>query len=210
MNVEFSASVCEPFICALSDDAPYKELRKLSSVHGVPSLELAACQALKNIASVKQPKKSIDIGCGIGISTLAILLGSPNTEHTALDGNLERIFIFNEFFKGYPNVKSVQMRGEQWLAGSEETYDLAFIDSVKREYPNIWQKLRPKLNKGAVVVFDDVLLYGYVCCQEAEVPAKYRNNRAEMISFLQEIFSDKTLSAQIIPVSGGMLVISLI
>lgn len=209
MNVEFSASFCEPFISSLSDDAPYKELRKLAEAHGVPSLELSACQALRNIASVKRPEKSIDIGCGIGVSTLAILSGCPGTEHTAVDGNLERILIFNEFFKGRPNVKSRQMRGEQWLTGCADTYDLAFVDSVKREYSIIWQRLRPKLNEGAVAVFDDVLLYGYVCCQEAEVPAKYRSNRLEMINFLTEIFSDASLSAQIIPVSGGMLVISL-
>ena len=209
MNVKFTASVCEDFILSLHNDAPYNDLRKLAEIYGVPSLEPAACQVIENIVSVKRPTRTLEIGCGIGVSTLAILQGWPNTQHTAIDGNLERMMIFNEFFKNRRNVKSYQIRGEQWLASCDEKYDLVFIDSVKREYPIIWSKLRRCLNPGAVVVFDDVLLYGYIACHESEVPAKYRDNRVEMINFLHDIFSDSSVSAQLIPVSGGLLVVSL-
>ena len=146
MNVKFSASLCEDFILGLCNDKPYEQLRKLASLYGVPSLEPAACHALKNIASVKRPAKSLDIGCGIGVSTLAILEGYPHTLHTAIDGNLERMLVFNEFFKDRPNVKSYQIRGEQWLASCGEKYDMVFVDSVKREYPTIWYRLKQCLN----------------------------------------------------------------
>ncbi len=209
MNVKYLPSFSENFIINLADDYAYKDLRKLSKKYGVPSLEEAACLAVKNISSIKQPKKSLDIGCGIGVSTLAILEGCSNTIHTAIDGNLERILIFNEYFKNYSNVTSYQIRGEQWLATCEEKYDLVFVDSVKREYSNIWHRLKKCLNSNATVIFDDILLYGYVTCVEAEVPAKYRENRLYMINFLKEIFYDKSLNSQIIPVSGGLLVISL-
>ena len=210
MNVKFSASVCEKLILDLADDSAFQSLRKLADIYGVPSLELAACQALKNIVSIKRPKKSLDIGCGIGVSTLAILEGCPETKHTAIDGNLERLLVFNEFFKDKNNVTSYQIRGEQWLASCDDKYDLVFVDSVKREYPIIWSRLKSCLNPNAVVVFDDILLYGYIACHESEVPAKYRENRREILNFLDEIFSDTSLLVQIIPVSGGLLVISLL
>lgn len=209
MNVKYLPSFSENFIINLSDDSSFATLRKLADIHGVPSLEIAACVALKNISSIKKPKKSLDIGCGIGVSTLAILEGCNRTNHTAIDGNLERILIFNEFFKNYKNVVSYQIRAEQWLATCEEKYDLVFVDSVKREYSNIWYRLKKCLNDNATVVFDDILLYGYVNCEESEVPAKYRENRIHMINFIQEIFYDDSVNAQIIPVSGGLLVVSL-
>ena len=101
------------------------------------------------------------------------------------------------------------MRGEQYLKTCDKTFDFAFIDSVKREYFNIWQLIRPKLNKNACVVFDDILIYGFVMAEEAETPYKYQTNRKEVQNFISHIFSDTSLNAQIIPVSGGLLVISL-
>ena len=47
--------------------------------------------------------------------------------------------------------------------------------------------LKKCLNSNATVIFDDILLYGYVTCVEAEVPAKYRENRLYMINFLNQM-----------------------
>ena len=208
MNVLFSPSVAESFLRNLYDDKDYTALRQLAKVHGVPSLEETACGALTGLVALKKPAKSLDIGCGIGVSSLAILKGYNETRLTAIDGNLERLLIFNNYFKDYKNVVSYQIRGEQWLSGTDDTYDFVFIDSVKREYRNMWHLVKHKLNKNGVAVFDDILLYGYVLCEEAETPKKYQSNRWEILSFLDEIFSDNSISAQIIPVSGGLLVIS--
>lgn len=210
MNVTFNPSVSEKFLIKIYDDSPFSVLRELAVKHGVPSLEAAACGAVANLVSMKKPARSIDIGCGIGVSSLAILNGYKETKLTALDGNLERLMIFNNYFKDFPNVSSYQVRGEQWLKGSSDLYDFAFVDSVKREYGEMWRLLRPCLNVGGVAVFDDILLYGYILCEEAEVPYKYKRNRLDILNFIDEIFADKSLSAQIIPASGGLLAISLL
>ena len=187
----------------------YKILREAAAKMGVPSLEENACTAITNLVSIKRPEKSIDIGCGIGVSSYAILKGFPATNLTAIDSNLERGLFFQNHFKDYKNVEYYQMRGEQYLKTCDKTFDFAFIDSVKREYFNIWQLLRPKLNKNACVVFDDILIYGFVMAEEAETPYKYQTNRKEVQNFISHIFSDTSLNAQIIPVNGGLLIISL-
>lgn len=209
MNVLFSPSICEDFINNLTDKSDYDVLRQAQKRLGVPSLEENACAALTNIVSIKQPVKSIDIGCGIGVSSLAVLKGCPETGLTAVDGNLERGLFFQNYFKDYKNVSYYQMRGEQFLKTTDEKYDFAFIDTVKREYTNIWQLLKPRLNKNACVVFDDILIYGYVMCRECETPYKYQSNRREVLNFIHEIFDDKSLNAQIIPIGAGLLTISL-
>ena len=193
MNVSFSPTICENYLKSLDNTEDYKILREAAAKMGVPSLEENACTALTNLVSIKRPEKSIDIGCGIGVSSYAILKGFPETNLTALDGNLERGLFFQNHFKNYKNVEYYQMRGEQYLKTCDNTFDFAFIDSVKREYFNIWQLLRPKLNKNACVVFD----------------YKYQTNRKEVQNFISHIFSDTSLNAQIIPVNGGLLIISL-
>lgn len=209
MNVSFSPTICEDFLKNLVSNADYEILRQARERMGVPSLEENACTAVTNIVSIKQPAKSIDIGCGIGVSSLAVLKGYPNTNLTAVDGNLERGLFFQNYFRDYKNVSYYQMRGEQFLKTTDEKYDFAFIDTVKREYSGIWRLLRPRLNKNACVIFDDILIYGYVMCQECETPYKYQSNRREVLNFIYEIFEDTTLNTQLIPVNGGMLCISL-
>lgn len=209
MNVSFSPSICEDFLNKLGSKSDYEILRHAAKRMGVPSLEENACTAVTNIVSIKQPVKSIDIGCGIGVSSMAVLKGFPKTTLSAVDGNLERGLFFQNYFKDYKNVSYYQMRGEQFLKTTDEKYDFAFIDTVKREYAGIWQLLRPRLNKNACVIFDDILIYGYVMCEECETPYKYQSNRREVLNFIYEIFEDDTLNSQIIPVNGGLLSISL-
>lgn len=209
MNVEFSPTICEKYINSLRDESDFLILRQAAKDLGVPSLEESACSALTNIVSIKKPENSIDIGCGIGVSSLSILKGYEKTKLVAIDGNLERSLFFMNYFKEYSNITHYQMRGEQYLKTTEKMFDLAFVDSVKREYSSIWRLLRKRLNSGAVVVFDDILIYGYIMCEESETPYKYRTNRRETINFINEVFSDDSLSCQIVPVSGGLLVISL-
>ena len=209
MNVSFSPTICEDFLNRLGFKSDYETLRQAAERMGVPSLEENACTAVTNIVSIKQPAKSIDIGCGIGVSSMAVLKGFPNTQLTAVDGNLERGLFFQNYFKDYKNVSYYQMRGEQFLKTTDEKYDFAFIDTVKREYAGICQLLKLRLNRNACFVFDDILIYGYVMCEEAETPYKYQSNRREVLNFIHEIFEDDTLNAQIIPVNGGLLSISL-
>ncbi len=209
MNVLFSPTICEDFLNSLYNNSDYEVLRKASISLGVPSLEENACATVTNIVSIKKPIKSIDIGCGIGISSLSILKGYEYTQLTAIDSNLERSLFFNNYFKDYKNITHYQIRAEQFLKTTTNKYDFAFIDTVKREYSTIWQLLRPKLNSNACVIFDDILIYGYVMCAESETPYKYQSNRLEMINFINEIFNDDSLNSQIIPVSGGILSISI-
>jgi len=210
MNVDFSPTILEDFLLNRFYDTRYDRLRELATVYKVPSLEPNVCTAITNFVSIKKPKYSIEIGSGIGVSTLAIIHGYPSTELYCLDGNLERHLIHKEIFKDYSNIHSYQMRGETYLATDEMCYDFALIDSVKREYRSLYQKLKPRLNSNALIIFDDILIYGYIATEESETPYKYRNNRLEVLDFLDELQDDKDIdSMQILPIAGGVLTVSM-
>ncbi len=98
MNVSFSPTICEEFLNKLVSKSDYEILRQAAKRMGVPSLEENACQAVTNIVSIKQPVKSIDIGCGIGVSSMAVLKGFPKTTLSAVDSNLERGLFFQNYF----------------------------------------------------------------------------------------------------------------
>ncbi|MDR0454288.1 MAG: hypothetical protein LBH05_05705 [Deferribacteraceae bacterium] len=208
MNLPFDAFPGADFIRRLSPDILPNRVREEQTRLKVPCLGEMGCRFLWLCAAMKQPEKIIDIGAGIGASTLSLHFGAPFAEITALEANKERAESCCKIIENNPRIKVYFTMAEDFLKSADNSYDLAFIDSVKKDYTGIWHFLRPKLNAGAVAIFDDVLLHGFTMESEATVPLKYREGRRELRAFLSEISSDSSLQSQIIPLDGGMLVVA--
>jgi predicted O-methyltransferase YrrM len=204
MNLPFDTLPCADYIKELSADITPVAVREAQAVHGVPCLSEMGCRLLALAAAMKQPQTMIDIGCGIGASTLALASGAPNAHITALDANEGRAALCKEFTAGH-NVTVHCANALNWLRDTEERFDLAFVDSIKKDYAAVWYLLRPKLNAGAVVIFDDVLLHGYSAEPQALIPMKYRDGAAELRLFLDEMSKLPDVISQILPLGGGML-----
>ncbi len=210
MNLPFDALPGADFIRELSPDILPAYVRKEQARLKVPCLGEMGCRFLRLCASMKQPETIIDIGAGLGASTLSLHYGAPSARITALEANRGRAETCRKMTENNPFIAVHFTLAEDFLKSTDERYDFAFIDSVKKDYAGIWHFLRPRLNPGAVAVFDDVLLHGYTMETEATVPLKYRDGRRELRAFLSEISSDDTLQSQIIPLDGGLLLVKLL
>ena len=208
MNLPFAAMPGAAFISEHSTDIIPENIREAQKRYGVPCLSQEGCRFLALIAAIKKPAEAIDIGCGIGASTTALALGAPDANITALDANPERAALAG-LLTSARRVSVHHADAFAYLKENDKSYDMAFVDSIKKDYSGIWHILRPRLSPGAVVLFDDVLLHGYTTEEEAEMPLKYRDGARELKAFLDEIKADAGLSSQIIPLSGGILLVSL-
>jgi caffeoyl-CoA O-methyltransferase len=209
MELPFDAMPASDFIRSVSHDIIPARFRERQKVLNVPSLGKLGCRFISICAQMAQPNTIIDIGCGIGVSTMALHTGAPSATIYALDANPERAEECRKLMMDVPNITVANDFAVSFLQNSDVTYDMAFVDSIKKGYSEVWHFLRPKLNAGAVVIFDDVLLHGYVAEENATVPLKYRDGAAELRIFLREIADDKTVKSQIIPIDGGMLLVTL-
>ena len=205
MKLPFDAFSVSDFIRELSPDILPCTLRDAQARLKTPCLGEMGCRFLRICAAMKRPRRIIDIGAGLGASALSMHYGAPYAEIDALEASKKRAEACREIIKGVPLIKVHLTMAEDFLKASDKSYDFAFIDSIKKDYPAIWYLLRPRLNSGAVAIFDDVLLHGYTTEDEAVVPLKYRAGRRELRLFLSEISSDDSLESQIIPLGGGML-----
>ena len=172
MNLPFDAFPGADFIRALSPDILPFRVREAQTQLKTPCLEKMGCRFLQICTAMKQPNKIIDIGAGLGASTLSLHYGAPLAEITALEANKERAKACCKITENNPQIKVHSILAEDFLKSTADSYDFAFIDSVKKDYAAIWHLLRPKLNSHAVAIFDDVLLYGYTMENEATVPLK--------------------------------------
>ncbi len=188
--------------------AKNEDMHDYAGKHDVPSVEPETGELLRLLASVLKPASVLEIGSGIGTSTTYIKQGSPKAKITGIDHNPNRVAVAKTLCIELENVEFISESAFTYLNRTNDTYDMVFIDSVKRNYPLMWQTIKPRVNKGGLVIFDDVLLFGMLAMETAEVPKKYRQGRDELLSFIEEVKSDMPASSTLLPVGSGVLLVN--
>uniref|UniRef100_A0A0N5CI12 O-methyltransferase n=1 Tax=Strongyloides papillosus TaxID=174720 RepID=A0A0N5CI12_STREA len=149
------------------------------------SIMLGAPEVLqvgKNFIRLIHAKKCLDIGTFTGASAVAWASALPE------DGKVYSFDISHEALDsiGKPLINEVEgvskkisfIKGQaldfldQFIANGESgTWDFAFIDADKSNYPNYYDRLMKLLRPGGVILVDNALWSGRVansdCCDEA-------------------------------------------
>ncbi|WP_456456721.1 O-methyltransferase [Thermovibrio sp.] len=185
------------------------EVEDYAKKEKVPILLPSSAQLLRLITSIKKPKRVLEIGTGIGYSTLNIFFGYKKAEIKTVDTNKERLERAKEFFKkAKAKVEIVNSDGLDALReelSRGESYDLIFIDSAKGEYPFFHYKVQALLSRGGVAVFDNALFRGYVAGKEFE--KRYERGVKLLKLFLAQVKDYPNFKEYLIPVGDGLLVL---
>ncbi|WP_456419214.1 O-methyltransferase [Thermovibrio sp.] len=186
-----------------------REVEEFAKKEKVPILLPSSAQVLRLIVSLKKPRKVLEIGTGIGYSTLNIYLAHPEAEITTVDSNIKRLKVAEGFFKraGIP-VETVEADGLDFLreALSEgRKYDFIFVDSAKGEYPFFNYKVQALLKPGGLALFDNVLFRGYVAGREHD--GRYKRGVKLLKHFLKYIKEYPNFRAYLIGVGDGLLLL---
>lgn len=118
------------------------------------------------ISKILKPNKVLEIGTYTGYSAICLSegLSSNGTIHT-IDKNEELINIQNKYFKK-AGVKNsiIQHTGNalEIIPKINENFDLIFLDADKENYINYFNLIINKLNKGGIILADNVLWSGKV------------------------------------------------
>ena len=121
---------------------------------------------LNVISKIIKPKNVLEIGTFSGYSTLCIAEGltTHGIIHT-IDKNDELLEIQNKYFEksGYRNqIKQYTGNALDIIPKIKVNFDLIFLDADKENYSNYLDIITPQLNKGGVLLTDNVLWHGKV------------------------------------------------
>jgi predicted O-methyltransferase YrrM len=121
---------------------------------------------LSLISKLTNPKNILEIGTFTGYATLCLAEGLQS------DGILDTIDVNEELYDFQRKYLDKSLYGEQIIqhVGSaldiipqlDKRYDLVFIDADKKNYINYFQLIVPKVNKGGIILSDNVLWSGKV------------------------------------------------
>ncbi|TYP99635.1 putative O-methyltransferase YrrM [Tenacibaculum adriaticum] len=123
-------------------------------------------RVLSMISKLIQPKKILEIGTYTGYSALCLAEGlqKKGVLHT-IDKNEELEELQYAYFQksAYRNqIKQHVGNALEIISGIDEKFDLVFIDADKSNYVNYFHLIINKMNKGGVILSDNVLWSGKV------------------------------------------------
>ena len=163
-------------------------------------------RVLSMISKIIQPKKVLEIGTYTGYSAICIAEGlSDGGIIYTLDKNEELEDLQNKYFEksGYKQqIKQYFGNALEIIPSFKEKFDLVFIDADKSNYPNYFHLIIDKMNKGGIILSDNVLWSGKVVeklnPKDVDTNALLRYNRL--------LNSDSRIETILLPVRDGLAV----
>lgn len=160
---------------------------------------------LATMARAVTPKRSLDIGVFTGFSALTVALNAADAQIIALDVDDEVTQIARRYWQDAGVADRIDLRIGTAVDALDRliedtgagTYDFAFIDADKPNYPKYYERVVTLLRPGGVMVLDNVLWS--VLDQDSE--------SARILDELTRRMSeDDRLTTAVLPLGSGMTV----
>ena len=184
------------------------ELERAALEDQVPIIRKDTQALLKFLMAQNKPKNILEVGCAVGFSALLMAAYTDaDTKITTIEKFEKRIPVARENFSKYDTEgKITLLEGDATdiLKGLDPGYDFIFMDAAKGQYINFLPDCLRILNKGGLLVSDNVLQDGDVFESRFAVTRRNRTIHARMREYLYELKHNNQLNTVILTVGDGM------
>lgn len=160
---------------------------------------------LSLLSKLYQPKRILEIGAFTGYATLCLAEGLPaDGEIHAIEGNPETVYLIEKYVKEAGVESQVKLHvgdAKQIVKDLEETFDMVFIDAGKRDYPLYYDLIIDKVNKGGIILADNVLWSGKVVRGATDMDTQLLD------TFNKKVNDDPRVENMILPLRDGLTII---
>jgi caffeoyl-CoA O-methyltransferase len=163
-------------------------------------------RVLSMLSKLIRPITILEIGTYTGYATLCLCEGmqEKGSIHT-IDIKEELIDFQRKYFNLSPWGDQIhQHLGEaiDILPSLQETFDLVFIDADKENYINYFNLILPKMNKGVIILSDNVLWSGKVVepLQPNDISTKV------LLEYNKLLKEDPRIETVLLPIRDGLTV----
>ena len=187
-----------------------EELEQTALETGVPVIRREMQSFIKTLLAMKKPKRILEVGTAIGFSTLLMCeYGPSDLKITTIENYEKRIPIAKENFKKAGREEQITLlEGDagEILKTLSETYDFIFMDAAKGQYINWLPDVLRLMEKGSVLVSDNVLQEGDIIESRYLVERRNRTIYKRMREYLYELTHNPILVTSVLPVGDGAAV----
>ncbi|MDO4601674.1 MAG: O-methyltransferase [Eubacteriales bacterium] len=187
-----------------------EELEQTALETGVPVIRREMQSFIKTLLAMKKPKRILEVGTAIGFSTLLMCeYGPSDLQITTIENYEKRIPIAKENFKKAgreAQIKLLEGDAGEILKTLSGTYDFIFMDAAKGQYINWLPDILRLMEKGSVLVSDNVLQEGDIIESRYLVERRNRTIYKRMREYLYELTHNPILVTSVLPVGDGAAV----
>jgi predicted O-methyltransferase YrrM len=163
-------------------------------------------RVLAMISKLIRPNTILEIGTYTGYSALCLAEGiqKAGSLHT-IDHNEELVDFQKKYFDRSDYKKNIkQYLGDALdiIPSIDEKFDLVFIDADKVNYSNYFHAIIDKMNKGGVILSDNVLWSGKV----VDAPNLQDKDTIALISYNKLLHEDKRIESVLLPIRDGLTI----
>lgn len=163
-------------------------------------------RVLSMLAKLIRPMNILEIGTYTGYASLCLCEGmQDNGQLHTIDIKEELIDFQRKYFDLSPWGKQIfQHLGEATdiIPNLDVKFDLVFIDADKENYINYWNLIVPKMNKGGIILSDNVLWSGKVL----EPVHKNDISTQVLLEYNSLLRDDPRVETVLLPIRDGLTV----
>jgi predicted O-methyltransferase YrrM len=182
-------------------DALLERMEKFAEEYGHPIADPEVAQLMRALVRMKRPRRMIEVGTNIGYSVIVMgrecgseaVVETIEIDHNTL--STAKKFVAEAALPC--RVVFHQGAALEVLPRLTGPFDFAFIDCVKSEYGDYLDALLPKMEAGAVIVYDNLLWKGQVAAGEHDKATD------ALRAFNKRIANDERLITTILGLGDG-------
>lgn len=163
-------------------------------------------RVLSILSKILNPKNILELGTYTGYATLCMAEGLQEKGIIdTIDINEELEEIQNKYFEQSDKRNQiVQHVGNalEIIPKLNKKFDLVFIDADKENYINYWKLIVPMMNKGGIILSDNVLWSGKVL----EEVKKNDNSTLTLLEYNKITKEDPRVETVLLPIRDGLTV----
>ena len=163
-------------------------------------------RVLSMISKLVQPKNILEIGTYTGYSAICIAEGLTDAGNIdTIDKNEELVDLQNKYFEksGYRSKISQHVGSAlEIIPTLNKKFDLVFIDADKSNYSNYFHLIIDKMNKGGVILSDNVLWSGKVV---EKLDPKDQDTKA-LLEYNRLLNTDSRVETVLLPIRDGLTI----
>jgi len=163
-------------------------------------------RVLSMIAKLVNPQHILEIGTFTGYATLSLAEGLRKDGTLDTIDNNEELYDFQKkyFDRSQWSEQITQHLGKalEIIPTLDKKFDLVFIDADKENYPNYFKMIVPLMNKGGVILSDNVLWSGKVL---EPVKANDKSTKV-LLEYNLLLKEDSRVETVLLPIRDGLTV----
>lgn len=182
------------------------QIKQYGENNNVPITKDDTLDFLCQTINQENSKQILEIGTAIAFGTIT-MAENTNCEHIdTVELNTERFEIANKNIKQHNlknRISTHLIDAKEYLLNCTKKYDLVYLDGPKGQYINYLPLIVKLLNKGGIIVADNLNFHGMVT-GEIEVTKGCRSMIKGLKNYINEITTNPIFESKILNIGDGV------